>query len=251
MRIGLLCSSGMTDFNMEVMKPILNDSRFEIVVSLIDDRPKPSTKKRFIKNLKRGRGGYMLIMAFNKWFGKKNVFYDTYEYCSEHGIDVIKSDNPYSEVVVNEIKKCNLDVLVMLGGFGIVREPLLSVAHKGILSYHHGNMRKYRGQPVAFWELYNNEKEMGVTVQILSNGIDKGIPVQEKIIDIYPNDNVASLRNRAFSQSVDMMYNALCKMADDKYEPPKINDFGKNYTIPNLRQYVLLKMKLVSRRLKY
>lgn len=39
-----------------------------------------------------------------------------------------------------------------------------------MLSYHHGDMRRYRGQPPGFWELYNGEREIGVTVQRLAAG---------------------------------------------------------------------------------
>ena len=53
------------------------------------------------------------------------------------------------------------DVLLRIGGFGIVKEPLLSLCRAGVLSYHHGDMRRYRGQPPAFWELYHGERSIG------------------------------------------------------------------------------------------
>ena len=34
--------------------------------------------------------------------------------------------------------------------------------------------------PPAFWELYNGEKEMGLTVQKLSVNLDSGSPLVEK-----------------------------------------------------------------------
>jgi methionyl-tRNA formyltransferase len=84
-----------------------------------------------IKNLKRGRGGY-----------------------------------------IENIRKFKPDILLLIDGFGIIKEPLLKITPLGVLSYHHGNMQKYRGEPPAFLELYNNENEMGITVQILSSGLE-------------------------------------------------------------------------------
>lgn len=138
--------------------------------------------------------------------------------------------------------------MVMLGGFGIVKEPLLTLAPQGILSYHHGDMRKYRGQPVGFWELYHNEKEMGVTVQKLAAGIDRGMPIVEKVIPIKKGDTVATLRNRALDNSVAMMHEALVLVQKSDFQPACINNYGKIYTIPNLRQYIVLQFKLMFRK---
>ena len=60
---------------------------------------------------------------------------------------------------------------VLLGGFGIVKEPLLSLASQGILSYHHGNMRKYRGQPV--WGVVASFHGIVQRVRQLAHGGDE------------------------------------------------------------------------------
>lgn len=105
-----------------------------------------------------------------------------------------------------------MDVLILIGGFGIIKEQLLTITPLGVLAYHHGNMRKYRGIPPAFWELYNNEMEMGVTIQVLAPGLDCGIPIEEKSIEIRPKDSYKSLKNRAFKESENLMYDALRKL---------------------------------------
>lgn len=248
MRIAILCSTGLDTFQQKVLQPIMDDSTIEIVGSLIDCRPRPSLKKRFIKNLKRGRGGYMIVMLFKSHFEKKNPSTDAYAFFSSCGIHCIDTQNPYSEEIANKLKSLQPEAIVMLGGFGIVKEPLLSLAPQGILSYHHGNMRKYRGQPVGFWELYNGEKEMGVTVQRLAKGIDKGIPIVEKTIHIEKRDSVAILRERAFDNSTNMMHEALRKIQNPDFKPDDISQYGTIYTIPNLRQYLVLQLKLLFRK---
>ena len=248
MKIAILCSTGLDAFQQKVLQPIMDDSIIEIVGALVDCRPRQSLKKRFIKNLKRGRGGYMIVMLFKSYFEKKNPSTDAHAFFSSCGIHCIDTQNPYSEEVANKLKSLQPEVIVMLGGFGIVKEPLLSLAPQGILSYHHGNMRKYRGQPVGFWELYNGEKEMGVTVQRLAKGIDKGIPIMEKTIHIEKRDSVAILRERAFDNSTNMMHEALLKIQNPDFKPNDISQYGTIYTIPNLRQYLVLQLKLLFRK---
>lgn len=56
------------------------------------------------------------------------------------------------------------DVAVRFG-FGILVGDALSAPGNGVLSYHHGDLTKYRGQPAGFWEFIRGEPRAGVTLQ--------------------------------------------------------------------------------------
>lgn len=248
MKIAILCGFSLDAFQQKVLQPIVEDPTIEIVGALLDCRPRPSLKKRFLKNLKRGRGGYMIIMLFKCYFAKKRPSVATAEFFTAHSILCIETREPYTEETAEKLRNLHPEAMVMIGGFGIIKEPLLSLAPKGILSYHHGDMRKYRGQPVGFWELYNNETEMGVTVQRLSAGIDKGTPIVEKTIHIERKDNVATLRDRALDSSTDMIHEALRLIQQPDFKPTAIDHYGPIFTIPNLRQYLTQQIKLLFRK---
>jgi methionyl-tRNA formyltransferase len=166
------------------------------------------------------------------------------------GIGFIETEEPFSSDVIELVRNNNLDVLLLVGGFGIIKEPLLSITPLGVLSYHHGDMRAYRGMPPAFWELYNGEKEMGVTVQVLAPGLDCGIPIEEKSICIQPKDSLKTLKIRAFKESESMMYDALRKLSNPDFKPNRIEKFGKVYTLPNLRQWLILNTKVLWRKMR-
>jgi len=249
MRIGLLTTDSIPVFRLNTLKPVLKDNSFSIDFAVIDDRPKKSIYEKLKKNIRRGRGGYIIIMAYQRFFAKKEITISAEMFCNENGISFHKTENIYSPETIDYISKKKADVLILIGGYEIIKEPLLSIAHFGILSYHHGNMRKYRGQPPAFWELFNDEKEMGITVQILAAGLDHGTPVLEKTIEIMKNETLTSLHSRSLQESVYMMYEALKKLTDKDFVPAKIENYGKVYTIPNLRQWIILKMKIFWRRL--
>lgn len=248
MRIAILCGTGLDAFQQKVLQPIMDDPTIEIVGALVDCRPRPSLKKRFLKNLKRGRGGYMIVMLFKSRMAKKKPSTDARLFFSSHNIPCIETQAPYAEETANKLKNLLPEALVMLGGFGIVKEPLLSLVPQGILSYHHGDMRKYRGQPVGFWELYHGEKEMGVTVQRLSASLDKGTPLDEMSIPIKMGDTVSTLCGRALDSSTGMMHKALQRIQQSDYKPTTIDYYGPIYTIPNLRQYLTLQIKLLFRK---
>lgn len=246
----ILCGGSLTVFHQEVLNRIISDSQIVVSAALIDARPRPSFMKRFKKNLKRGRGGYMLIMLFNHFRGKKEPVVATKDFFSRKGIPCVETIHPYTQETIDTLASYTADLMVLIGGFGIVKEPLLSAVPGGILSYHHGDMRKYRGQPAGFWELYHGEKEMGVTVQRISAGLDNGTPIVEITVPILNTDNETSLYDRAKEMSVDMMRQAVLAVQAPDYQPKSIDKFGPVYTIPNLRQYLQLKWKLVCRRFK-
>lgn len=246
-KIGLLTSQTLSDFNLEALKPILRDDNYSIKIALVDSTPKKSLKQKWKKNLKRGRGGYMFIMAIKAFLSKKKQSISTEAFCINKNIPLLETTNPYSNEIIEKIKGLNLDILILLGGYGIIKKTLLEIPGIGVLSYHHGDMRKYRGMPPALWELYNNEEEMGITVQLLSTGLDRGIPVEEKFIKIVKNDNVKTLRNRAYFESTPMLYDALNKLSDKKFIPNEITKFGEVYTLPNFKQWVFLQVKMIKR----
>lgn len=88
---------------------------------------------------------------------------------------------------------------------------------------------------------------MGVTVQILVNGIDCGTPVVEKKIRIEPDDDLKSLHKKAYEAGDGMTYDALKRISDPNYIPDIIDNFGNVYTLPNFRQYLLFNCKMLRR----
>ncbi|MCT4639879.1 MAG: formyltransferase family protein [Bacteroidales bacterium] len=251
MKIGLLSSGTISEYRLQTLKPVFEDNNMSIELVIVDDRPKKSIKQKIKKNFKRGRGGYMLIMAIKSiLFPKKDSSsLNIKDFCSDKNIDIIRTVKPYSDTTINSIKKYDLDVLILIGGYGIIKPKLLNITKFGVLSYHHGNMRKYRGMPPAFWELYNNEKEVGITVQVLAEGLDCGIPITEKTININKKDSYSSIKKDLKEISVDMMYTSLKKLLDSNFVPEKITTFGKVYTLPNLRQWLIFNIKLFFRRI--
>ncbi len=248
MNIGILTGNSLSDFMIKTLNPILVDKSVSIKVAVVDGK-KQSIWQKVKKNLKRGRGGYIIVMAIRFIIKKKRKDNDTKEFCNKNGIDIIVAKEPYSSDTIDRIKKYNLDILILLGGYGIIKEPLLKITPKGVLSYHHGNMRKYRGMPPCFWELFNNEKEMGVTVQILSTGLDRGIPVVEKTIEIKKDDSLKKLQSRAYNQSIDMLHKALKQLSNKGFTPVVIEKYGNVYTLPNFRQWIILNIKLLWRKI--
>lgn len=74
------------------------------------------------------------------------------------------------------------DLLISIAGNQIFRRPLIDLAPKGCLNLHTALLPKYRGLMPTFWVLKNGEKETGVSVFLVDEGIDSGpIVIQERV----------------------------------------------------------------------
>jgi folate-dependent phosphoribosylglycinamide formyltransferase PurN len=248
MDVALLAGRTLDEFQLAVLDTFLNaPPSTRVVGCVIDARPVPSPWRRGWTNLARGRGGYVAIMALSRAKRRVSTTFDTEAVLDGLRVPIIRTDDPYCQETLLKIRGLQAEVLVLLGGFGIVKQPLLSLVPEGVLSYHHGDMRKYRGQPPGFWELYHGEERIGVTVQRLSPGIDCGEPILERSFAIQRDDTLRSLSRRMFLGSSDMMLAAVRRLEDPSFRAESLGSFGKLHTLPNLRQWLVLQIRIGRR----
>ena len=247
MKITLLTSKFVGTFQENVIKSILN-SNHTLVEVVIDNRKPISLYKRLIKHLKKKRGGYVLILAFNTLLKRNKYVFNVESFAKNNNIPIYITQNPYSHKTLEKARSIQATIGVYLGGFGpLLKSSYLHLYQHGVLSYHHGNMRKYRGQPPFFWEFYNNEKEVGITVQKLTNKLDAGIPIEEITVPINESYNLKKFTKECYLLSIPMMVNALDKFDNNTHPTQNISELGKIYTIPNFRQWLFSKIKLMTR----
>jgi len=80
------------------------------------------------------------------------------------------------------IRALEPDLLVSIMGNEIFKKELINLAPKGCINLHTALLPKYRGLMPSFWVLKNKEKETGVSVFFVDEGIDSGpIIVQKRI----------------------------------------------------------------------
>ena len=115
-------------------------------------------------------------------------------------------------------------------GFGFLVGPVLEKLDHGVLSYHHGDIREYRGQPMGFWEFIHGEREAGITVQILSEELDAGNVAALKRVRIDNLYTWQSVRSHLFEESHDMLRLAMENIESNDVRSPE--SLGEIYTHP-------------------
>jgi len=251
MKIGILCSASLNKFNFEALSHIVIKHKAQGVCCFIDTRPGKTDFERFMENARERHGFYVLMMSVYKLLNKKFKKIDIKSYCQSRDLCFFETNDPYSSELTEVIKGQKIDILVHLSGFdSVIKKPLLEATPLGVLGYHHGDMREYRGQPPAFWELYYGESSVVTTILKLNDWEHTGMLVAERQTMIKKSDLLLTLRKRVFTSTTDLMAQAIEKFRDVNFSPSAPDLYGTLYTYPTIWEWIVLQYKIVTRRLK-
>lgn len=126
-------------------------------------------------------------------------------------------------------------------GFGFLVGPILSELEYGVLSYHHGDIREYRGRPMGFWEFIHGEKTAGVTVQQLTEELDAGKVAASETVDISDQYTWESIKQELYRASDDVIIDAVRAVQDGDIQEPKT--LGQLYSTPKGKPVLLFILK--------
>lgn len=93
-------------------------------------------------------------------------------------------ENINTDIAINRIMDYEPDLLVSIGGNQIFEKRIIQAAPKGMLNLHTSLLPLYRGLMPTFWVLKSGEKETGVSVFFIDEGIDSGDIIVQKRIPI-------------------------------------------------------------------
>ena len=90
------------------------------------------------------------------------------------------------EEFIEELKKINPDVIVVVAYGQILPESILNIPKYGCINVHASLLPKYRGAAPIQWSVINGDKETGVTIMQMDEGLDTGdiLLVKKTNIDV-------------------------------------------------------------------
>lgn len=148
--------------------------------------------------------------------------------CEPISVDGWKQKLP--DEIVNEIS-ASADVVIRFG-YGVLVGRVLTATEYGVLSYHHGDLREYRGMPMGFWEYVHGRDTAGVTLQRLNETLDGGEIVVLEHVDIDDANRWGDVKSRLYDASGSMLAEGVSNVRDESFEPTSPDELGELYSIP-------------------
>jgi methionyl-tRNA formyltransferase len=97
---------------------------------------------------------------------------------------------------LDTIRRLHPDLLLVWSYSMLLPPELIALARLGAVNVHGGLLPEYRGGHVMNWAIANGERETGVTLAYLDEGIDTGPVIAERRVPIAPADDAASVRGK-------------------------------------------------------
>lgn len=142
------------------------------------------------------------------------VRYDTEDdtlknYAEKYNIKYLKHENINSGEFISIIKTYNCDLFVSMSFNQIFKTEIINLPKFKTINCHAGMLPFYRGRNILNWALINDEKEFGITVHYIDEGIDTGDIILQKAYSITENDSYKTLLERAYIECGNILYDAV------------------------------------------
>ncbi|MDN3515533.1 MAG: hypothetical protein NG747_14185 [Candidatus Brocadia sp.] len=144
-----------------------------------------SNIKRFFP-LMRTKGLILTVMDELKYrilrIFKKKYKHSLNSISLGYNIPLYPTSDVNSNTFEQTLKSLKPDLGVSISFAQIFKSNIIRIPKKGIINIHASLLPKYRGLMPNFWVLLNGEKETGITIHYIDEGIDTGrVILQERI----------------------------------------------------------------------
>ncbi len=154
----------------------------------------------------------------------------------KNGISLEIDKNINSDSFINKMKEYSPDLFVSMSFNQIFKKEIINLPRLKTINCHAGKLPFYRGRNILNWALINDEKEFGITVHYVDEGIDTGDIILQRVYPITDEDNYKSLLERAYTGCADILYEAVKMVQSGEVHPIRQDTIDKVGMYCGIRQ---------------
>jgi len=161
-----------------------------------------------------------VITTPDKPIGRKQIITpsDVKKYALENNIPVEQPDK-VKERYIEIAQKYNPEIVICKAFGEIVPKEFLNHPKYGCINIHFSLLPKYRGAVPIQKALLDGEKETGITIMLMSEGLDEGDIIDTYTEEIRGDDTNISLRERLVKKSTEVLIPVLNKWINGEIVP--------------------------------
>jgi len=151
--------------------------------------------------------------------GQKLRFSPIKELALKYDIKILQPEKIKDPKFINQFQNLSADLAVVAAYGQIFPKNLLEIPKNGFINVHSSYLPFYRGAAPINQAIINGEKETGVTIMLLDEGMDTGdIILQEKTV-IGPKENASMLHNRLSVFGAELLGQAIDMLESEGWKP--------------------------------
>lgn len=146
------------------------------------------------------------------------------KYSEKYNIPYLQNVNINSESFYNQVIAFECHLFVSMSFNQIFKKRIMNLPVLKTINCHAGMLPFYRGRNILNWVLINDEREYGITVHYIDEGIDTGDIILQRKFEITDNDSYNTLLTRAFDDCALILYDAIKIIQDGQIQRVKQED---------------------------
>ncbi len=147
----------------------------------------------------------------------------------EKKIKVFEPVKIKEETFLSTLKNLHPDLIVVFAYGKILPREVLEVPKLGCWNIHLSLLPKYRGASPVQWALLNDEKETGVTIMLMDEGMDTGPILLQKTLSIEDEDTTVTLLEKLTQLALEALKETLALSKEGKLIPKPQPEEGVSY----------------------
>ena len=172
------------------------------------------------------QAGHQVVLAVTqpdkpKGRGGKMQFPPVKETALEHGIPVFQPRKVREPENIEELKKYQADVIVVVAFGQILPREILELTPYGCINVHASLLPSYRGAAPIQWAVINGEKVSGVTTMQMDEGLDTGDMLLKTEVPLEPEETGGSLHDKLAAAGASLCVRTLKALEEGTVTPKK------------------------------
>ena len=167
--------------------------------------------------------GHEVVLAVTqpdkpKGRGKEMQFTPVKEAALRHQIPVFQPKKVRDPECMEELRKYNADIMVVIAFGQILPQEILDMTPYGCVNVHASLLPKYRGGAPIHKAIIDGEKETGVTIMYMDVKMDTGDMISKVVVPIGEKDHTGSMFEKLSLAGAELLTQTLPKLLAGELE---------------------------------
>lgn len=126
-----------------------------------------------------------------------------------HGLTVYQPEKVRDPGFIETLRQMEPEVIVVVAFGQIIPKEILNLAPLGCINVHASLLPKYRGAAPIQWAVLDGEKESGVTIMRMDEGLDTGDMMAKAVVPLDAEETSGSLFGKLSQVGADLLVQTL------------------------------------------
>ena len=153
-----------------------------------------------------------------------DYYQDIFSFCGDNSILLIEASNVNNKETISKLKSLKVDIIFSISSRWIIKKNTIDQFNGLVINLHQGDLPLERGS-VIYQRIMNNNNSIGVSLHMITPGIDEGNILYKEITKIEDKDHTISNVNNI---NIQLAKNIFKNFISDLIERKNIKEEKQN-----------------------